>query len=56
MGTHDLTRRAAFLSFGALASPGLSGCNTTPTAGVQPAAASELGIGAIEVDTTALLA
>jgi hypothetical protein len=56
MGTHGLTRRAALLSFGAFASAGLSGCNTTPTAGVQPAAATGLGIGAIEVDTTPLVA
>jgi hypothetical protein len=56
MGTHDLTRRAALLSFGAFASAGLGGCNT-PTAGVQPAAAtSGLRIGAINVDTTPLLA
>src|SRR6185437_5009065 len=47
-----LTRRAALLSFGAFASVGLSGCNT-PGAGVQPAGASALGIGAIDVDTTA---
>jgi hypothetical protein len=50
-----LTRRAALLGFGALASAGLSGCNT-PTAGVQPAAATGLGVGAIEVDTTPLVA
>ncbi|HTZ68848.1 MAG TPA: hypothetical protein VMB83_15540, partial [Roseiarcus sp.] len=50
-----LTRRAALLSFGAFASAGLSGCNT-PTAGVQPAAATGLNIGAIEVDTTPLVA
>jgi hypothetical protein len=46
-----LTRRAALLSLGAFASAGLAGCNTTPTAGV-----SGLSIGAIEVDTTPLLA
>jgi hypothetical protein len=51
------TRRAALLSFGAFASAGLSGCNTTPIAGVQPAAAtSGLHIGAINVDTTPLVA
>jgi hypothetical protein len=50
-----LTRRAALLSFGAFAAVGLSGCNTTPTAGVQPAAASGPG-GAINVDTTPLVA
>jgi hypothetical protein len=49
------TRRAALLSFGAFASAGLSGCNTMPAAGVQPAA-SGLGVGAIEVDTTPLVA
>ena len=50
-----LTRRAALLSFGAFAAAGLSGCNTTPTAGIQPVAASGLG-GAISVDTTPLVA
>jgi hypothetical protein len=52
------TRRAALLSFGAFASAGLSGCNTTPTAGIQPAVtpASGLAIGAISVDTTPLVA
>jgi hypothetical protein len=50
------TRRAAFIGFGAFASVGLSGCNT-PTAGVPPGAAtSGLGIGAINVDTTPLVA
>jgi hypothetical protein len=56
MGTSDYTRRAALLSLGAFASAALSGCNTTPTAGVQPAAASALGIGAINVDTNPLVA
>jgi hypothetical protein len=56
MPTHVLTRRAALLSLGAFASAGLSGCNTTPTAGVQPGAASGLGIGAVDVDTTPLVA
>ncbi len=51
-----LTRRAALVSFGAIAAAGLSGCNTTPTAGVQPAVASGLGVGAIEVDTSPLVA
>ena len=50
-----LTRRAALLSFGAFAAAGLSGCNTTPTAGIQPVAASGLG-GAISVDTSPLVA
>src|SRR6185437_3635824 len=49
-----LTRRAALLGFGAFGSAALSGCNT-PTAGV-PAGASALGIGAIDVDTTPLVA
>jgi hypothetical protein len=56
MPTHVLTRRATLLSFAVLAAAGLAGCNTTPTAGVQPEAASGLGIGAIEVDTTPLVA
>ena len=56
MPTYVLTRRAALLSFGAFAAAGLGGCNTTPTAGVQPGAASGPGIGAIEVDTTPLVA
>jgi hypothetical protein len=56
MSSNAFTRRAALLSFGAFAATGLSGCNTTPTAGVQPAAASGLAIGAIEVDTTPLVA
>src|SRR5271170_5592233 len=51
-----LTRRAALFSLGAFAAAGLSGCNTTPGAGVQPGAASGPGIGAIEVDTTPLVA
>ncbi|HEY1864224.1 MAG TPA: hypothetical protein VGG77_11185 [Roseiarcus sp.] len=53
-----LTRRAALLGFGAFASAGLSGCNTTPVAGVQPAAAPApgLGGGAIDVDTSPLVA
>ena len=50
-----LTRRAALAGLAAFAAGGLSGCNT-PTAGVQPGAASGLGIGAIEVDTTPLVA
>jgi hypothetical protein len=47
------TRRAALIGLGAFVSAGLSGCNTTPTAGVQPVAASG---GAIDVDTTPLIA
>ncbi len=56
MAIYVLTRRAALLSFGALVAAGLAGCNTTPTAGVQPAAASGLRIGAVNVDTTPLVA
>jgi hypothetical protein len=52
MPRNVLTRRAALLSLGAFASAGLAGCNTTPTAGVQPG----LSIGAIEVNTTPLVA
>ena len=36
MRTNDMTRRAALLGFGAFASAGLAGCNTTPTSAVQP--------------------
>jgi hypothetical protein len=51
-----LTRRAALVGLGAFASAGLSGCNT-PTAGVQPAAATPgLSGGAIDVDTSPLVA
>ena len=49
-----LTRRGALVTLGAFAAAGLAGCNTTPSAGVQPLAAS--GGGAIEVDTTPLVA
>jgi hypothetical protein len=57
MPTNVLTRRAALLSLGAFAAAGLSGCNTTPTAGVQPGAAPPPGlrIGAINVDSSALV-
>jgi len=55
MPKDGFTRRAALVGFGAFALPGLSGCNT-PTAGVQPAGASGFGIGAIDVDTTPLVA
>ena len=55
MTRNALTRRAALFSFGAFAAAGLSGCNT-PTAGVQPVAASGLNIGTIDVDTTPLVA
>jgi hypothetical protein len=51
-----LTRRAALVGLAAFAAGGLSGCNTTPTAGVQPGAATGLGIGAINVDTAPLVA
>jgi hypothetical protein len=51
------TRRAALVSFGAFASAALSGCNTMPVAGIQPAAApSGPGVGPIDVDTTPLIA
>jgi hypothetical protein len=49
-----LTRRAALTGFGAFACMGLSGCNMTPVAGVQPAVAPASG--AIDVDTTPLIA
>jgi hypothetical protein len=44
------------MSFGAFAAAGLSGCNTTPMAGVQPVAASGPGGGPIDVDTAPLVA
>jgi hypothetical protein len=50
-----LTRRAALVGLAAFAAGGLSGCNTTPSAGVQPVAAGGVG-GAISVDTTPLVA
>ncbi|MGB7976824.1 MAG: hypothetical protein WCF81_21310 [Roseiarcus sp.] len=49
-----LTRRAALAGFGAFAAAALGGCNTTPSAGVQPIAGS--GAGAISVDTSPLVA
>ena len=49
-----LTRRAALVGLAAFAAGGLSGCNTTPSAGIQPGAAS--GGGAISVDTSPLVA
>jgi hypothetical protein len=49
-----LTRRAALVSLAAFAAGGLSACNTTPSAGIEPIAAS--GSGAIDVDTTPLIA
>ena len=54
----NITRRAALFSLGAFAAAGLSGCNTTPTAGVQPGAAAPAGlrIGAVNVDTAPLVA
>jgi hypothetical protein len=48
-----LTRRGALVSFGAFVAAGLSGCNTTPSGGIQPGTAS--GLSAIEVDTSSLL-
>ena len=58
MPTFVFTRRAALLSLGAFAAAGLSGCNTTPTAGVQPGTAPPAGlrIGAVNVDTAPLVA
>ena len=56
MGTHDLTRRAALVGFGAFACMGLSGCNTTPVAGIQPSAAPAAGVPGIDVDTAPLAA
>jgi hypothetical protein len=53
---HVLTRRAALFGFGAFAAGALSGCNTTPTAGVQPGAAAGPGVGSINVDTAPLVA
>jgi hypothetical protein len=49
-----LTRRAAFVGLCAFAAAALAGCNTTPSAGIQPMADS--GGGAISVDTTPLVA
>jgi hypothetical protein len=51
-----LTRRAALLGFGAFACVGLSGCNTMPMTGAQPVAATGLNVGAIDVDTSPLVA
>jgi hypothetical protein len=51
-----LTRRTALIGLGAVASAGLSACNT-PSAGVQPASApTPGGGGAIDVDTSPLVA
>jgi hypothetical protein len=47
-----LTRRGALLGFAAFSAAALAGCNTTPSAGVEPAVAS----GAISVDTSPLVA
>jgi hypothetical protein len=49
-----LTRRAALVSLAAFAAGGLSACNTTPSAGVEPMVAS--GADAIDVNTTPLVA
>jgi hypothetical protein len=57
MPTHVLTRRAALVSLGAFSAAALAGCNTTPTAGVQPGAAPPgLRIGAVNIDDGALVA
>ena len=50
-----LTRRAALVGLAAFVAGGLSACNTTPSAGIQPIAASGAG-GAIDVNTTPLVA
>jgi hypothetical protein len=52
-----LTRRAALMSFAALAAAGLSGCNTTPTGAVQPGSPPPgLRIGAVNIDDSPLVA
>jgi hypothetical protein len=51
-----LTRRAALVGLAAFAAGGLSACNTTPSAGIQPMAASGAGGAAIDVNTTPLVA
>ena len=53
-----LTRRAALMSLGAIASVGLAGCNATPTAGVQPGATPPPGlrIGVVNIDNSPLVA
>jgi hypothetical protein len=50
-----LTRRAALAGLAAFSAGGLGGCNTTPSAGIQPVAAGGPG-GPISVDTTPLVA
>jgi hypothetical protein len=50
-----LTRRAALVGLAAFAAGSLSGCNTTPSAGIEPVAAGGVG-GPISVDTTPLVA
>lgn len=49
-----LTRRAALIGLGAVASASLCACNTMPMAGVEPVPAS--GGGPIDVDTAPLVA
>ena len=49
-----LTRRAALVGLAAFAAGGLSGCNTTPSNGIQPMAAP--GASAFDVDTSPLVA
>ena len=51
-----LTRRAALVVLAVFAAGGLSACNTTPSAGIEPMAASGMGGGAIDVNTTPLIA
>jgi hypothetical protein len=55
MATVVFTRRAV-VAFAALAAGGLGGCNTNPTAAVQPQAVSGFRIGNIAVNTAPLLA
>jgi hypothetical protein len=50
-----LTRRAALAGLAVFAAGGLSGCNTTPSTGIQPVAAGGVS-GAISVDTSPLVA
>ncbi len=57
MLTLELSRRAALAGLGAFAAAGLGGCNAPQPAAVQSQAApSGFQIGAVEVDTSGLLA
>jgi hypothetical protein len=55
MSSFVMARRAALVGFGAFASAGLTGCNTTPTPAVQYEP-SGFRIGSIDVNTAPLLA